>query len=99
MKKQEHWFDLPVEEINDLEFTPGLRKKIVDLQIREHSTRMGVPTFISIMIQWYQRNRAAASKCGMLSLEDSFDELGALIGDAIQNWDKDPIVRKLQRGY
>jgi hypothetical protein len=28
-------------------------------------------------------------------LSRGFDELGELINDAIQNWDKDPIIRKL----
>ena len=60
---------------------------------------MGVPKFLSLLAQWYQRNRELGSKCGMSSLKDSFDELGELIDDATRNWDKDPIVRKIQRAY
>jgi hypothetical protein len=99
MKKQDRWFDLPVNEMIDSQFTPGLRKKLADLHIQRHSAGMGVPTFLSLLIQWYQRNRELGSKCEVSSLKDSFDELGELIDDAIQNWDKDPIIRNVRRGY
>jgi hypothetical protein len=79
----------------DSPFTPGLREKLADLHTQRHSDRMGVPIFLSLLIQWYQRNRELGSKCGVSSSEDPFDELGELIEDAIQNWDKDPIIKKL----
>ena len=99
MKKQDRWFDLPVNEMIDSQFTPGLRKELADLHTRRHSDRMGVPKFLSLVVQWYQRNRELGSKCGPSALKGSFDELGELIDDSMKNWDKDPIVRKIQRGY
>jgi hypothetical protein len=95
MTKQDHWFDLPVNEMIDSQFTPGLRKGLADLHIQRHSAGMGVPRFLSLLIQWYERNCELGSKCGVSSSEDPFDELGELINDAIKNWDKDPIIRKL----
>jgi hypothetical protein len=95
MKKQDRWFDLPVNEMSDSQVTLGLRKKLADLHIQGHIAGMGVPRFLSLLIQWYERNCELGSKCGVSSSEDPFDELGELIDDAIQNWDKDPIIRKL----
>jgi len=93
--KQDSWFDLPANEMIDSQFTPGLRKKLADLHIKRHSAGMGVPRFLSLLIQWHQRNSELVANCGECSLKDSFDELGELIDDSIKNWDKDPIVRKL----
>ncbi len=95
MKKQDRWFDLSVNEMSDSQ----MRRYSADRHIRRDSARMGVPTFLLLLAQWYQRNRELRSKCGESALKDSFDELGELIDDSIQNWDKDPIVRKILRAY